>query len=123
MRASFNRVEGLSFCDVEHLHGLSKAIWYHTQQLHSIKLFIMPITIHYHYHFHRVEGLCCLILPGLSYDIQFHVWPYFPKLAIMVSDIRLHTKWYVSLVIAWFFRLCNCLRVLVCNAVLLAFDT
>ena len=49
MRASSNRVEGLSFCDVKHLHGLSKAIWYHTQQVYFIKLFIMAITIHGYY--------------------------------------------------------------------------
>ena len=33
MGASSNRVEGLSFCDVEHLHDLSTAIRYRTQQL------------------------------------------------------------------------------------------
>ena len=33
MHASSNRVEGLSFYDVEHLHDLSTAIRYHTQQL------------------------------------------------------------------------------------------
>ena len=29
----------------------------------------------------RVVGLCCLMTPGLSMDIQCHVWPYFSKLA------------------------------------------
>ena len=27
------------------------------------------------------QGLCCLMTPGLSKDIQCHVWPYFSKLA------------------------------------------
>ena len=47
-------------------------------------------------------GLCCLMTPGLSKDIQCHVWPYFfPNLHITRSDIRPHIKWAVSLVIAY----------------------
>ena len=29
----------------------------------------------------KVSVLCCLMTPGLSKDIQCHVWPYFSKLA------------------------------------------
>ena len=106
MRASSNRVEGLSFCDVEHLHDLSTAIRYHTQQLqaYSIKVLIMSTAIHYYYHFHWVEGLCCLILPGLRrFGFKYDHRPTFLNLKIMGSDIRPHITRSVSLVIAWFF--------------------
>ena len=47
-------------------------------------------------------GLCCLMTPGLSKDIQCHVSPYvFLILQITRSDIRLHIPWTVSLVIAY----------------------
>ena len=43
-------------------------------------------------------GLCHLMTPGLSKDIQYHVWPHFFKnLLITRSDI----KWADSLVIAY----------------------
>ena len=48
----------------------------------------------------QVIGLCCLMTPGLSKDIQCHVWSYFYKqVQISRSDIRPHIKWAVSLVI------------------------
>ena len=45
-------------------------------------------------------GLCSLMTPRLSKDIQCHVWPYiFLNLQITRSDIRPHIKSAVSLVI------------------------
>ena len=44
-----------------------------------------------------MEGLrlCCLMTPGLSMDIQCHVWLY-----SFQSDIKSYVKWAASLVIA-----------------------
>ena len=45
-------------------------------------------------------GLCCLMTPGLSQDIQCHGWPYFfLNLQFTRSDIWPHIKLAVSLVI------------------------
>ena len=44
--------------------------------------------------------LCCLMTPGLSRDIWWHVRPHSFCLQITTPDIRPHAKWAVSLVVA-----------------------
>ena len=57
-------------------------------------------------------SICCVMTPGLGKDIRCHVWPYsFLCLHITRSDIRLHLKWAVSLVMAhghWIFHTWVC---------------
>ena len=46
-------------------------------------------------------GLCCLMIPCFSKEIQCHVWLLFLHLQITRSDIRPHIKWDASLVSAY----------------------
>ena len=48
---------------------------------------------------HKGLGLCCLMTPGLSKDIQCRTTILFLNLQITRSNIRPHTRWAVSLVI------------------------